>query len=723
MRLFRNDHLQSTGGDERSVSSWSASTAPPAAAGYHSPNCPWGPPQRGGGGRRNQGSPAPERRGAAGADQAPEAAALAEEPEFSAGPGELPSPGGPLRRQDPYAPLPRAAVRRGGRHGAVNASSFSRYAVCDHPPAAARRRIASLGDSGSSSSDEAVWTDGTEAAGSPAARACESWGGSHLRGWQLPTLCRAADAPGSGAPRMVVPAVPHPPGRQLTTAAEDTFAATRGRSSANPDDMLASLSTLHRGGDVLRLRVACAEAALPAVWVEVPTTATVAQLTAKAIAALSDAGVGPQLRQRLNGGWLEKADGEELRVPMQRLGEVGVHHRAALLLRLPGSQVVGRAQGPPRDVEEPASELVRRFCELPEQKDGAVTGAPPAPAACLCPPATLAPGSGVSASGALPAFGIGGAAARIAVSAQPDPLAPRQVEHPARLWLADFVQGLPPRRAEQATRAAAAHQGGETAMVQQLIADFGDGARFQSYDAYVARQRALRWAAYKPGVACEEFADDQTGNTVALDAAGCYSVRRGGVSVCPVSEHPARQWFVEYLKARAPGRAAEVDRLLWEWLYDEEGLRDSLIAQYGDLAGISSWESYAQKEAVADSAGQRVLQTRGPWQRIQGPGGGVYYWNEATGVSQWDAAGTPFATPEPAAARGLPSPAESVSSGRTVTASSASTDLTQPADGPGDTMSLPPPPAPVARDGRMSPAHLAADLGPPASSSSRRQSA
>eukprot|EP01065_Artemidia_motanka_P002557 TRINITY_DN11214_c0_g1_i1.p1 TRINITY_DN11214_c0_g1~~TRINITY_DN11214_c0_g1_i1.p1 ORF type:complete len:749 (+),score=183.44 TRINITY_DN11214_c0_g1_i1:40-2247(+) len=492
------------------------------------------------------------------------------------------SPGAEPEPDHPYAP------RRNCSSPSVNPPSLWRYAVCERP-----RR--SSGDS----SDDSDHLDASQSAA--AARA--GWASEHLGAARLPAVCLATKKVG----------VEH---RAPDEHAEDDLTM---------DSLL--LTRRAQKSEMLRVRVACPAAGVPAAIVEIQSQATVGALSARAVLHL--ASEGSELKGRLAAGSAIELDGRRL-LPTQRLADCGIDHNSKLLL-IPAATVQKTPQMPSAPAQS-AVDMVHRFCEMAEtSKD---EGRPLSDVQSVRMSLDLA---------------IGGAAARLASSFAAATDHDTNVLHPATIWIAEYLCNNRKASSLQPRSLLREYRGRENAMVQMLLAKYGPGVGMTQYESFVTTQRARARAEHSPGPPIEAFVDDQTGQYVGMDAATKYSVLKDMRPVYPLSDHPGRQWFIDYFRSRAPARVREVDKLLWDWLYNEEGLRDVLLDSHGPQPGLQTWESYITQGSPRrvhsgdpDTA-VVVLKQRGPWQKIQEQSGAVYYFNETTGASRWDPDGTPFA--------------------------------------------------------------------------------
>eukprot|EP00754_Rhynchopus_humris_P008520 Rhum_TRINITY_DN13764_c0_g3::Rhum_TRINITY_DN13764_c0_g3_i1::g.63972::m.63972 len=130
----------------------------------------------------------------------------------------------------------------------------------------------------------------------------------------------------------------------------------------------------------------------------------------------------------------------------------------------------------------------------------------------------------------------------------------------------------------------------------------GDDIR-QIYSDYAAQIRDSRDEAWEAPPSVEEFLDVQTGCTVHYDGEGCYYLDDPAEpgKTYELSQHPVRQYFIDYLNEKDPSLVAEVDALMWEYQYEEALLYKDLVEKYGappqDLHPYETYAAYHRKEA------------------------------------------------------------------------------------------------------------------------------
>ena len=152
------------------------------------------------------------------------------------------------------------------------------------------------------------------------------------------------------------------------------------------------------------------------------------------------------------------------------------------------------------------------------------------------------------------------------------------------------------------------------------------------YSDYVKEIRQQRDASFGPTV--EAYDDDATGNKVYEDAEHRFFLE--GPPAYPLSQHPVRQYFVDFLKQKAPQRLKEVDELLWDNQYEEAALYERLVDEYGppptQLPPYSDYATHAKKVQKGRSVSafdtplpvglvkSVALREEGGWREVRGRG-------------------------------------------------------------------------------------------------------
>eukprot|EP01060_Flectonema_neradi_P015561 TRINITY_DN2219_c2_g1_i1.p1 TRINITY_DN2219_c2_g1~~TRINITY_DN2219_c2_g1_i1.p1 ORF type:complete len:755 (+),score=108.95 TRINITY_DN2219_c2_g1_i1:82-2265(+) len=108
---------------------------------------------------------------------------------------------------------------------------------------------------------------------------------------------------------------------------------------------------------------------------------------------------------------------------------------------------------------------------------------------------------------------------------------------------------------------------------------------------------------FEMGTPVHQYVDKDTARIVLSDRKGNYAaVYPKGV--VPLSDHPARQWLLDYYTEHGSSRISEVDKMLWDARGREDYLRHKVVREYGPSSKPYSQyvRSYRSKRSFSPGA-------------------------------------------------------------------------------------------------------------------------